>query len=369
MQQMGQEYDNVTLPVETTNFGNPLAYDASLGNKGHVLIFFTSKVNTFAGGNLLGFVNSCDFYPYDVSGNPATQDTVSNEAPIFYAMVPTPGGTGSYSVAGWHSTLRPVLAHESKHIVSYAEKFQRGAINLEDPWLEEATAQTASEIYGRTYSGATWKGFNLYATTLKCEVVVSACTGDHPAVMTHHFGWLMDYMFDFNIDGPSMDQAEAYYGGSWNFVRYSVDQYAPVEADILQAITQTTTVFGTANLALRTGVPWGIMTSRWNTAIALAQYGITPADPLLTIPSWDVKGIYNGLNADWPSAVTSPYPLTVNSVAYSGFQWSATVPGGGAAVTRVTGAQTSPLLLSFLAPNGTLPSTTNPLRVGIVRIQ
>ena len=82
-----------------------------------------------------------------------------------------------------------------------------------------------------------------------------------------------------------------------------------------------------------------------------------------------MKGVYNGLNADWPAAVPSPYPLTVNSVAFTGFQWSATVPGGGSAVTRVTGAQTAPLLLSFLQPNGTLPNAINPLRMGIVRIQ
>jgi len=369
MQQMGQEFDNVTLPVETTNFGNPLAYDATLGNKGHVLIFFTSKVNTFIGGNLLGFVYSCDFYPYDVSGNPATQDTVSNEAPIFYAMVPTVGGTGVHSVAGWQATLRPVLAHETKHIVSYAEKFQRNAMAFEDAWLEEATAQTASEIYGRTYTGATWKGNNQYATTVRCEVVLTACTGDHPAVMTHHFGWLMDYLSNFALDGPSMNQAEAEYGGSWNFVRYTVDQYSPVEADMLQAITQTTTVFGTANLALRAGVPWSTLVTRWNAAIALAQYGTTPADPLLTIPSWDMKGIYNGLNADWSSAFTTPYPLLVNSVPFTGFQWSTTVQGGGAALTRVNGAQASPLLLSFLAPNGTIPLAGNPLRLGIFRIQ
>ena len=364
MQAMGAEFDALTLPVETTYFGNPLAYDAALGQKGHVLIFFTSKVNSFAGGGIAGFVNSCDFFAYDVTPGPL-QDTVSNEAPIFYAFVPTTAG----NVPSWQSFVRSVLPHESKHLASYAEKFQRGAISFEDTWLEEATAQTASEIWGRNFSSAAWKGHATFATTLGCEYPTNPCGGDHPTVMRHHFGYLYDYLSNFTLETPTSDAAEVYYGGAWSFVRWAVDQYAGDEATMLQGITQTTTIFGVDNLVARAGAPYAEMSSRWALASALAAYSVTPADPKLRFPSWDQGGIYRGLNSNEPTIWVDPYPLLLPNISFGAFQVGATVPGGGARIYHLSGTQAQDQLISVQAAVGTPLPPTSPLRLAIVRVQ
>jgi hypothetical protein len=371
MTAMGAEFDNVTLPVETGYFGDPLALDPTLGNKGHVFIFFTQKVNTFQGGGIAGFVNSCDFFPYDTSSNPATRDTVSNEAPIFYAYVPTSTtGTGSTSVTGWHSFVRSVLPHETKHIVSYAERIANNADAFEENWLEESTAQTASEIYGRTYEGNSWKGHAAYGTTLHCEWTNNFCGGDHPLVMLHHYGYLYDYLSNFPNETPvAVSGGEVFYGGAWSFVRWSVDQYASDEATMLKAITQSLHQFGMDNLSARAGAAPGVLTSRFAMASAVAPYPVTPADPLLTFPSWQQGAIFFGLHSDSPGGFPQAYPLVPVFINYGGFSTTGAMEAGGANAILLTGGQTSNQVIALTNSNGAALDPGSPIRLAIARVQ
>src|SRR5258708_950109 len=65
-------------------------------------------------------------------------------------------------------------------------------------WLEEATAQQASELYGRAIHGNGWKTNAGYQDALFCEVRPSSasCNGA-TFVMGNHFGFLNDYLQNF----------------------------------------------------------------------------------------------------------------------------------------------------------------------------
>jgi hypothetical protein len=370
-QRIGSEFDESTYPMLVQNFGDPLAYDAQLAGHGKVLILFTPLLNNQF-RNVAGFVSACDFFPYDTTTGP-DQDLVSNEGAIFYAFVPMTTSEQPLREA----FIRGVLAHEAKHLASYAAKFASGAEDLEDSWLEEATAQIASEIYQRTYSHTMWRQRALYRTSVGCEpplMQVNGCTGDHPQVMLHHFGYLYDYHSAADPLSPVGDDAASNYGGAWSFVRWAIDQYAGSEAAMLQAMTQTTTRYGIANLVSQTGEPFDRMLVRWSLASALPRYaGFAPADPTLTIPSWDHRDIFAGMHqqlatAAGDAAFPLPYPLVPTALHAGPLDFSIPpLPGGATAYFELSTPQPARQTIGVRAGDG--GEVGKGVRVGIVRVR
>src|SRR5690606_6995558 len=82
---------------------------------------------------------------------------------------------------GWYRFTRGVLAHEVKHIASFAERVSRNATAFEDQWLEEATGRMAEEMFARSVFDLSWKGNVTYAQGLHCAIkVTDASCGDTP---------------------------------------------------------------------------------------------------------------------------------------------------------------------------------------------
>src|SRR3954462_14201207 len=186
-------------------------------------MMFTPQVNNVA-SNLLGFVQPCDLLrPTD-----GTAYSGSNVAELFYARAvtdTTPGATSLNSRAGWKRQMPATLIHETKHILSFAERFQTPVLidDYEETWVEEATAQLASELYGRALHGNSWKSDAVSSPTLECEVRPSdpTCNGA-VFVMGNHFGFLNDFLMNFEQksivresgDGSNDDDM---YRSSWLF--------------------------------------------------------------------------------------------------------------------------------------------------------
>jgi hypothetical protein len=372
-QRIGAEFDEITYPMLVQNFGDPLAHDAQLAGHGKVLMLFTPLLNDRF-QNVAGFVSACDFFPYDTTTGP-NQDLVSNEGAIFYAFVPKTSSERPQREA----FIRGVLAHEAKHLAGYAAKLANGTENLEEAWLEEATAQIASEIYQRTYSNSVWKQRARYETSVGCEpplTQVNGCAGDRPMVMLHHFGYLYDYLSDRGPLSPLSSDAASYYGGAWSFVRWAVDQYASSESGMLKAMTQSTTQFGIANLVSQTGTPFDQMIVRWSLASALARYpGLTPSDPKLTVPSWDQRGIFAGMHQQLATpqgddAFPLEYPLVPFALRYGTIDALVPyLPGGSAVFFELSGPLATSQTLELRSDNGGQLQAGNGLRVGIVRVR
>ncbi|MEJ7810438.1 MAG: Ig-like domain-containing protein [Gemmatimonadaceae bacterium] len=382
-QQIGQEFDNVMFPIITANFGNPLAYDAQTDRNGKILMLFSKQVNDI--GRVVGFVTACDLIDPALTSNPASY-TSSNLAEIFYAVAPTSTATGYTSSLqnmtrdGWRRLVRGTVIHEVKHLTTFAERFQSPTADvLEESWLEEGTAMHAEELYSRTITGATFKGNTGYgaaaATGIYCEIRPgsASCPADRPKVMFDHFAWLYDYLSSnetLSMLGGVGSSDGSFYGTSWAFVRWIIDQYSS-DAVFLKSLIAEPHLTGVSNIAARTGRTYGELLGDFSLALALDDLpGFTPSRPQLAIPSWNMREIFAGLTADFASQsifVRSP-PLQARALAFGGFASDvATLRAGSAAYFDVAGSQAGKQLIEVRTAGGGDPPSS--LRVAVVRIQ
>jgi hypothetical protein len=367
---LGQEFDDVMFPILTTNFGNPLVMDAKLNNDGHLYMLFSAKVSTMGNGLIAGFVSDTDFFP-------ATQCPSSNFAEVFYARAPTKlGGTTNEPVASWEfsRSIESTIIHESKHLTSFAMKLAQpgfsGIKPIEDGWLEESSAEIAQELLDRVSFSFAPKSNVDYNATIGKEVRPS--TYKLPMNMFNALLWLYQYLSateSRSLVGPAASQDVTFYGSGWAFLRWAIDTYATTEPAFLTAMTRDISHFGIANIETITGKPFPQLLSEYSLALALDDYpGFTPVEPKYSFPSWNLRNIFAGMNADFPSLFPNPAPLSLRSTGFGKFSLDVSgVRGGGFSVLEVSGTQASRQLLEFKGVNGgALPTA---MRVNIVRVQ
>lgn len=375
-QSIGAEFDNTIYPMLVENFGDPLAFDPELGAKGKVLMLFTPVLNEKFSG-VAGFVSGCDFYPFD-SLPGADQNTVGNDAAIFYAYVPDDASADA--IGRWQAFVRGVLAHETKHLASYAAKFANSASGLEEGWLEESTAQISSEIYQRNFSHSPWKNPTSFLASVGCEPPLTTrngCTGDHPQVMLHHFTYLYDYLDKGATETPIGSSGEANYGGGWSFVRWTVDQYAGSESGILHAMNQSVNTFGVDNIVSRIGATFPELVAGWSLASAVAgNQAFTAQSPLLTFPSWKQGEIFAGMHdelifaSSGQPAFPLTYPVTPDTVTFGTFDESVTLlHGGGTALFDLRSPTAERQPIEITTASGTPLPADSPVRTAIVRVK
>jgi hypothetical protein len=364
-QQLGAEFDNVMFPILTANFGNPMAMDANLSGTGRIVMLFTPVINTKFPG-VEAFVTACDFLtPTDC---PAT-----NLTEVFYASVPTlPAAQAQidprYDVTtppGWYNQIRGTLIHESKHITALAEKFSRATYPLlEQSWLEEGTAQIASELYARTIYGTAWKGDATYRQTLYCEIRLCA---NYSFTMFGHFAFLYDYEAQADSLSPinSGYTDATIYGSAWLMARWAADTYAANEPSFFKGLVQQINTNGVDNLEARTGQSWTTLLGRWAIAIAADHYQGFANLP--GVPSWNLRDMFLGLYQD-QAAFTSPYPLRMPVYNTATFSVAKSVAAGSAAFFDLTFPTAKQSIAIQATPVTNLPAGT-PLRLAVIRVQ
>ena len=365
---LATEFETVSFPL-LLNFGNPLVWDDSTDANGRIIMLFTPKVNTTS-PNLLGFVQSCDlFRPTDGAGVNA-----SNQAELFYARAVSDTSPTSTSLNGrpqWKRQMPSVLIHESKHITAFAERFAdpRPAVN-EEVWLEEATAQVASELYGRALHGNTWRSNATYFGTLDCEVrpTTPSCNGGN-LVMANHFLFLADFLE--NIEQKSIlsgTNDNDIYGSSWLFVRWLTGTYGGTdEGAFLRGIVKSVTTSGVVNVTTPSGKTWPELLSQFS--LMLATDDLAGISKPHIEESWNLPGVFKGYNDDLqnpPPAV----PLNIRTATFgTTFTASTTLRGGGVMLLRLNAGTGGTQLLDLHNANGGPLSTTSNLGIAVVRIQ
>jgi hypothetical protein len=371
---LGKEFDDVSYPL-LTNFGNPLAYDDSTDANGRIIMLFTPQVNNQSAG-LLGFVSSCDFYP----PSRATSVASSNQAEIFYARAvtdTTPGSNTLNAKSQWKRQMPSTMIHEAKHIAAYAERFATPVVvtDFEDTWLEEATAQVASELYGRAIHGNGWRTNSTYTGILDCEVRPStaSCNGA-TFIMGNHFGFLSDYLQNFESktilrafgDGDSDNDI---YGSSWMFSRWLIDTYGGAdEGTFMRSIVKNYNITGVNNVTSVTGRTWAQLLSEFS--LMLAADDLPGVQAPYVESSWNMPGVWAGYNTDFPTSRPAS-PLTPRNTSFGSFSTgSVQLKGGGAMVMRMTGGVTGGTqLLDLHRSNGAALSSTSTLGIAVLRIQ
>ena len=367
---LAQEFETVSYPL-LLNFGNPLAFDDSTDANGRIIMMFTPRVNS-AGANLLGFVQSCDLFPPTAGANVSA----SNQAEIFYARAVTDTSPTSTSLNGrpqWRRNMPSTLIHESKHITAFAERFAdpRPAFN-EAVWLEEATAQVASELYGRALHGNGWRTNAGYFGTLDCEVRPgTASCGQGNFVMGNHFLFLADFLQSFEqktiLSGSDDNDI---YGSSWMFVRWLTDTYGGSnEGNFLRSIVKAVTTTGVVNVTTPSGKTWPELLSQFTLMLAADDIAGTAA-PFIE-SSWNLPAVFLGYNRDLSNPPPAS-PLSMRQAVFGSPFQAAVSPlrGGGAMLLKLTaggGAPTQVLDLHAVSGNP-LSSSTN-LGIAVLRIQ
>jgi hypothetical protein len=383
---LGQEFDNVMYD-QLLEFGDPLVVDSALDNNGRLLALFSPRVNNYTvngiSNQLMGFVTLCDFFPRvqttlpDGTVIPACPS--SNEGEVFYALVPNP--SAGWSISLWRRLIRGTLIHEAKHIDSYAWRYFYDASQLEETWLEEATAQAASEVWARSVYQRGVKQDLGWADGPNCDYAPASGSCPDPAEgILHHFGFLYEHYEASEsksiLDDPFGTVDPVIYGSSWSFVRYVADNYSPAEETLFSGLVQVQNDHGVANVQLRTGKPFSELLGMWSLASVADNYpGVTLPDTRLRLPSWNSRDLFQSMSRNITSggqpAFPLEWPLKVRQVQFGNFGSSQAevngLRGGGFVAWELSGVQAGPQALGVRASTGGPPPAL--IGMAIVRIQ
>ncbi len=385
-QKIGAEFDQNMYSI-LENFGRPLAADTDLQWNGKIIALFTKRVNQYRGGGILGFVTACDFFPQS-DPDPNAACPSSNEGSYFYAIVPDPNNTDAnarISESTWDRYVRGTLIHEAKHITAVSERYVHDAARaFDDAWVEEATAQEASEIWSRSvYGGRSAKSDIQWSDGPQCDYAQQNATCVDPVEgILHHFNFLYTHYIASEsksiISDPTSPIPDAViYGSSWSFLRYVTD-LMPSEGDFLRSITQVKNDAGVTNIVTHSGKTFDELLGGFSLASLADNYpSATINDQRIKLQSWNTRDIFAGMNqflvVGNPPRPAFPraWPMMVRAVSFGNFSGLqsqvANLPGGGWAAWEVSGTQVAPQVLSLRSPTGGTP----PGNVGlaIVRIQ
>lgn len=325
---IASEFDNLIYATDVSYFGSGSDIDAN----GKIVILYTPEVNKATPRNssslLAGFFWAGDLFPRTGS-NSCNQ---SNQAELFYLLVPDPAGTFStaQTVASVREKTRGTIAHEFQHMLNAGWRLTN-APAFEDVWLDEALAHFAEEAVGRAKLGV---GDFVELTDAQIADVANN-RRDYLAFFYQNLArfrsWLGAPGEAAPID-PAADTSLAVRGAAWSLVRYSIDQYANNDAKAFTKSLANSRAVGIANLraAIGTSVPLDTVLTGWEVA--------NFADNL-AIPNIPVKAQYRSWNMrDAVSAITNGagYPIDYSTLNGDGALSGNVRSGGSANYVRLT---------------------------------
>lgn len=334
-------------------FGSAKDIDANA----RTIVFLTKEVNRR--GGLLGFVNSGDLFP-------TTYCSRSNEAEIYYGIVPDPDGVvGSAISKAVVLDLTPsLMVHEITHIIQFTKIIFDGA-ELKTTWELEGGATLAEQLvgfnifghqpgqdlgYDAWYAGGRW----YYAWVADMAYYFGYSPSGHLEFAPEQCSW-MGREAEGNT-GPC-ENGRAVYGVPATLLRLVLDNwgldYPGGEAALMRWLTGSDAK-GLDNLAAGTGAA-----REWIHTLFAATLWVD-GRYFNSLTSWNIYDIFSRLN---PSAQLVPY---TDSGTAPGL--SVSVRAGSTAYLEWTPPSDHlPTSLLITTPTGTtLPST---MHLWVLRVQ
>jgi hypothetical protein len=310
--ELGLEFDKVVYPLLAEQVGDPLAMNNTMAGDGRVTMLFTRFVNDSLPGTA-GYVSACNFYPRSTFA-------ASNQDELFYARV----AGASETPEEWRRAMRATVVHEAKHLASFAERLSRGA-TFEEPWLEEATARVAEELYARTFGGGGFREKVSFAASVGCEL--TQCD-DRPLIMWKHFSGLHTWLRSVeqqpagqilagNGTALSASAANAGYSSGWALVRYVLDAYVPSERTALRDLVAGRSGVGMAALGTLAQQPQASLMASWALSLGVQGDADATAGAFASF-SWQWRDIIGGMANLFPGAF-SAQPLPLVQVTFGNF--------------------------------------------------
>lgn len=322
----GAAFDSLVYPVDVATFGEP----TDLDNNGRSVIFFTSAVNaeTPRGADYIvgGFFWERDLFPRTGTN----RCTGSNDAEMFYMLVPDPNGQVSNPVSKAYINRVTVatLGHEFQHLINASRRLiVRQTSVREETWLNEGLSHIAEELlFFRTASLAPRQNVSL--TTVRSTTPILNAFN---AYQIQNSGRMVEYLREVEASSPYADDDElATRGATYDYLRYALDRRNGDDAATLSALVNSNrrgmdnlqAVFGTA-------APVRDWFRDW--AVAHVTDDLTTTAPAaFTKPSWNWRSLLSG------NSISNVYPLPVRSLLDNVPQSVPNLAGGSAAYLRFT---------------------------------
>ena len=332
-------FDTLVYPVSSENFG----VTADIDENGRSLIFFTRAVNelTKEGDSSVvgGFFFGRDLFPKTAAGNlPGCAG--SNQAELFYMLVPDPGGVVNNNKRTKEQVARGtigVLAHEFQHLINASRRiFINNATEFEVAWLNEGLSHIAEELLFYRASGlAPLQNIDLQRLRSSQRILDAV-----NAFQVSNLGRLRSYLEDPERNSPyQLDNDLATRGSAWSLLRYAADQKSPAQQPIWFALVNNVEV-GLPNFTKVFGE--GVPRVRDWTVSVYTDDAISNVPQTFRQASWNYRSVY--------PAIATGYPLKTRQLVGS-TAVPVTVSGGGGVFFRfgVTANQATVRLTSQTA--------------------
>lgn len=342
------EIDDLVYPTVTSNFSEPTDIDQN----SRVIVFFTRAVNEITRpedqGYVGGFFASRDLFPRELC--PA-----SNEAEIFFNLVPDPEGIASHIRHSRDNVFRGALntvGHEMQHLINAGRRiYINDAETFEEVWLDEGLSHMAEELLFYEDSGLQPRS-NIGDSVLASQAIINSLL----RFMVQNLGRYDYYIENVTTNSPtnSEDLLETR-GAAWAFLRYLADHTERGDAELLRALVNSR-IAGFENLEAvldEDPIDW---LQRWG--ISVYTDDIVAGDaPLLQQPSWDFRSML--------PAAYGAFRLDVQSIG-SGETLELDLMSGTSGYIRFRGIAGMPARLRTTSAGAPPPSE---LRVTIVRVR
>lgn len=324
-------FDTVNFPTDTTYFGAPRDLD---GN-GRIVLLFTAAVNALTPGSYDGGFVAGYFCPTDLLA-PGQTDGPTNEAEIFYLVVPDPtgelnGGGGSLSASAVRRFIQGTIAHELQHLINA----QVGGGATQDVWINEGLSHLAEEVNGHAATGlepgsgigsgeltADRQAFNQYYRLPLLYL------GDYLRAPSAGTGMLHD------LD-PGAPGTFRLRGAAWSFLRYLMDRLEEPETEfrLTRELIRSGRSDARDGVTETAGIPFRDLAADWAGTLAVADRDdlAGPPRPELGLPSYRLREIYENVLAVREPG-TAGYPLAPSALALGSDQRLSTELFAGAAL-------------------------------------
>ena len=351
---LGQLFDSDLYDVDTRAFGA----ESDVDNNGLVFILLTPAVNRLTPKSACSQSFISGFFYY-VDIDPAYKnDSRSNQAEVFYAIVPDPDATVSCSFATSQvARLIPVtFIHEFQHMISYYHHVLLGGGATETLWLNEGMSHLAEELGG-------WHFLAQGDTSRFSDFVL----GD----LYNAYLFLEDpsaYATMFASGTGTLEER----GAAWLFLRWILDQYGdPGQSDYdLTRRLEETRLRGAANVEAATGDSISRLLPQWFLANYVSDLPRFTAPGRLSYKSWSFRQTYASLHQQSPTTFSRAFPLVPPAYLGGLFDVSGVLrSGSGAYVLAVQAPAQAGFGLRFTnGGGGALPDSLE-ARLNVVRIR
>jgi hypothetical protein len=338
-------FDRDVYPVDVQAFGAPGDVDANR----KVIVFFTSAVNALtprgASYYVGGFFYGRDLFP-KVGTSQLQACAGSNEAEMFYMLVPDPDGTingHKRSKAFVSKATVATLAHEFQHLINSSRRlYVNDADDFEDTWLNEGLSHIAEELLFYRVSGLAPRQ-KIDANKLRASQTTLDAFNNYGI---SNFSRFISFLETPETTSPFADNDELETrGATWHFLRYAADRLGQTDGDIWMRLVNSKK-YGAVNLRAVLGTDLDELYRDWAVANFVDDMGFTGLEARYTGRSWNFRSVVPAI------ASSRTYPLRTFPLA-DGSAQSFTLNGGGSGYARLTVPATK--VASVRARNGTSP--------------